>query len=83
MLNSYFDLNFEVIKSAENSSYENGDDIRLVNLGPSASCSSFILTTSSGKHLEDISNDHIVSLMYKLKSSAKDSDDLFIGFDRD
>ena len=41
------------------------------------------LTTSSGKHLEDISHAHIVSLMYKLLNSAKESDDLSIGFDRD
>ena len=40
------------------------------------------MTTSSGKHLEDISHAHIVSLMYKLITSSKDSDDLSIGFDR-
>ena len=39
------------------------------------------LTTSSGKHLEDISHAHIVSLMYKLLTSSKDSNDLSIGFD--
>ena len=38
---------------------------------------------SSGKHLEDISHAHIVSLMYKLITSAEDTDDLSIGFDRD
>ena len=42
-----------------------------------------MLTTSSGRHLEDISNAHIVSLMYKLITSARGSDDLSIGFDRD
>ena len=40
------------------------------------------MTTSSGKHLEDISPAYIVSLMYKLIRSAKDSDDLSNGFDR-
>ena len=34
------------------------------------------------KDLEDISQAHIISLMYKLITSAKDSDDLSIGFDR-
>ena len=36
LLNSYLDLNVEVIKSADNSRYANGNDIRLVNLGPIA-----------------------------------------------
>ena len=41
-----------------------------------------MLTTSSGKHLGDITHAHIVSLKCKLISSAKDSDDLSIGVDR-
>ena len=41
------------------------------------------MTTSSGKHLEDISDAHIVSLIYKLLTSSRGSDDLSIGFDRD
>ena len=36
------------------------------------------MTTSSEKHLEDISHTHIVSLMYRLITSAKYSDDLSI-----
>ena len=44
--------------------------------------SNFKLTTSSGKHLEDISHAHLVSLMYKLITSSKNSDDPSIGFDR-
>ena len=40
------------------------------------------LTTSSGKHLEDINHSHIVSLLYQLITSIKDSNDLSIGFDR-
>ena len=42
-----------------------------------------MLTTSSGKHLENIDHAHIVSLMYKLLTSSKESDDLSICFDRD
>ena len=80
-MNSYFDLSFEVIKKDDNSRYANGNDIRLVNLGPIALFSNFKLTTSSGKHLEDISHAHLVSLMYKLITSSKDSNDLSIGFD--
>ena len=81
-MNSYLDLNFEIIKRADNTRYGNGNDIRLINLGPIALFSNFKLTTSSGKHLEDISHAHLVSLMYKLITSSKDSDDLSIGFDR-
>ena len=81
LLNSYLDLSFEVIKRADNSRYANGNDIRLVNLGPIALFSNLKLTTSCGKHLEDISHAHLVSLMYKLITSSKDSNDLSIGFD--
>ena len=81
LLNSYLDLSFEVVKRVDNSRYANGNDIRLVNLGPVALFNKFKLTTSSGKHLEDISHAHLVSLMYKLITSSKDSNDLSIGFD--
>ena len=81
-MNSYLDINFEIIKRADNSRYGNGNDIRLINLGPIALFRNFKLTTSSGKHLEGISHAHLVSLMYKLITSSKDSDDLSIGFDR-
>ena len=81
LLNSYLDLNFEVIKKNDDSRYANRNDIRLVNLGPVALFSNFKLTTSSGKHLQDISHAHLVSLMYKLITSSEDSNDLSIGFD--
>ena len=83
LLNSYLDLNFDVVHAANNNRYADGDEIRLVNLGPVALFSSYRLTTSSGKHLEDVSHAHIVSLMYKLITTAKGCDDLSIGFDRD
>ena len=82
LLNSYLDLHFEVIKKAAYSRYGNVNDIRLVNLGPIALFSNFTLTTSSGKHLEDISHAHLVSLMSKLITYSKDCDDLSIGFGR-
>ena len=81
-MKNYLDLNFEVIKKTDNSKYGNGNDIGLVNLGPIALFSNLKLTTCSGKQLEDISHAHIVSLMYNLIISSKDSDDLSIGFDR-
>ena len=82
LLNSYLDVNFEVIKKADNSRYANGNDIKLNNLAPIALLSNFKRTTSSGKHLEDLSYAHLVALMYKLIPSSKGSDDLSVGFDR-
>ena len=83
LLNSYLELNFDVLHAATNNRYVDGNDIRLVNLGPIALFTNYRLTTSSGKHLENIDHAHIVSLMYKLFTSTKGSDDLSIGFDRD
>ena len=83
LLNSYLDLNFDVVHAATNNRYADGNDIRLVNLGPVALFSNYKLSTSSGKHLEDVSHAHIVSLMYKLITTAKDMNDFSIGFDRD
>ena len=83
MLNSYLELNFDVIHAVTNNRYVDGNNIRLVNLGPIALFSDYKLTTSSGKHSENIDHAHIISLMYKLLTSSKGSDDLSIGFDRD
>ena len=41
------------------------------------------MTLSGGKHLKDVSHAHIVSLFYKLLTTAKDTDEMFFGFDRD
>ena len=59
------------------------NDIRLYNLGPIALFSNYNLTTASGKPLIHISLAHIISLMYKLITSARVTDDLSIGFHRD
>ena len=83
MLNSYLELNFDVLHTATKNRYADGNDIRLVNLGSIALFSNYKLKTSSGKHLENIDHAHIVSLMYKLLTSSKGSDDLSICFDRD
>ena len=83
LLNSYLELNFDVLRADNSNRYLDGNDITLVNLGPISLFSNYKLTTSSGKHLENIDHAHIVSLMYKLLTSSKGSDDLSIGFDRD
>ena len=57
--------------------------MRSADLGTVALFSICLLPTSSGKHLEDISHAHIVSLKYKPINGSKGSDNLSIGFDRD
>ena len=81
LLNSYIELNFDVLRADNSNRYVDVNEIRLVNLGPIALFSNYKLTTSSGKHLEEVSHAHIVSLMYKLLTSCKDSEDLSVGFD--
>ena len=83
LLKSYLELNFDVLRADNSNRYLDGNDIRLVNIGPIGLFSKYKLTTSSGKHLENIDHAHIVSLMYKLLTSSKGSDDLSIFFDRD
>ena len=46
LLNSYLDLNFDVMHAATNNRYANGNDIRLVILGPIGLFSNYKLTTS-------------------------------------
>ena len=54
LLNSYLGLNFDVLHAATNNRYVDGNDIRLVNLGPIALFSNYKLTTSSGKHIKKL-----------------------------
>ena len=71
------------MKKTDNFRYANGNDIRSVALGTIAFFSLLKWKNSCGKHLEDNSHGHIVSLMYTLILSAEDTDDLSNGFDRD
>ena len=83
LLNSYLDLKFDVVHAAINNRYVDKNDIRSNNLEPIALFSNYNLTASSRKHLQDVNHAHIVSLMYKLKISARVSDDSSTGFSRD
>ena len=82
LLGSLPRINFDVLNAATNNRYVNGNHLRLVNWGPIALFSSYKLASSSGKHIEQFSHAHIVCLMYKLITSARNSDDLSTGFDR-
>ena len=82
MLISCLVVNFDVLHAATGNRYADNNDIRFFNLGPITLFSSYKLTTSSRKHLKDITQAHLFSLMFKLITSAEDSDDLFFGFDR-
>ena len=83
LFNRYHNLNFEVLHAATGNSYTNANDRGLVNLDPVACFISYKLTTSRGKHLEDIKQALIIFLMLKLIINAKDTDDLSIGFEGD
>ena len=83
LLNIYLEFSFDVLHAAIDNRYTNDNDIRLVNLGSIALFSNNKLTTSRGKHLEEIRLAHNVSFNYMLLTSSKDSDNLSIGFDRD
>ena len=80
--NSHIDVNFDVSHAATNNRYADDDSIRLINLGPIGLFSIYKISSISGKHLEEIRQAHIVRLIYKLITGARDSDDLSIGFDR-
>ena len=83
MLDSYLQLNFEVIKKTDNSRFANRNDLRLTNLGPIALFRNFKMKKSSDKHLEDISHADVASSRFKKITSAKGYNNLSIGFYRD
>ena len=81
MILSYLNLNYEVIKKANNSRHGDGNDIKLVKLGPIVLFSNYKLKMSPGRSSQDISHEHIVPLLFKLLISAKYTDDLSIAVD--
>ena len=64
LLNVNLDLNFDVLHAATGNRFANIIDRRLVNLSPIGLLSNYMLTTSSGKRLKEISHAHIVSMIY-------------------
>ena len=83
LLNSYLDLYFDVLRAATGNRYADNNDIRLINPESIALFSIYKLTKKSKKYLEDNSFGHIVSVMYKLITSARGDDEFSIGLDRD
>ena len=82
LLNSYLELNFDVLHAAASNRYADNNDIRLVNMGLIALFSEYNLTTSSGKHLESIEHGQFACLVYKLLTTARGCHDMSVGFDR-
>ena len=83
LLNRFIILNFDLVQAGTNKRYVDGNDTRLVSLDSIALFRNHKLTASSGKRLEDIIHPHIVSLMYKILTTFRSSDDLSISFYRD
>ena len=83
MKHNYLELDFNVThKTGAHARHADGGHIRLVNLGPTALFDKYRLTSSNGKEIEEFEKAHVICLMYKLKSSRSDSDDLSKGFHR-
>ena len=82
VLDSRFDLNFDVLHAATGNRHVDSNVIRLINFGPTAVISKYDLTSSSGKHFETIDHAHVACLIYTLLTSARGSAVLSIGFDR-
>ena len=59
---SFISVEFEVPKN-DDTRFNDGNEISLVNFGPVALFSEAKLTTSSGKQLEKVDNLHPISLM--------------------
>ena len=79
---SYIEIGFEVTHKAGNlDEYVNVDDIKVVSLAPVALSSEYYLTTLSETSLERIDYDFFIFLLFKPKTSSKNSIDLPIGFD--
>ena len=82
LLNSYLELNFDVLHAANINRYADNKDIKLVNLGPISLLSKYKVATSSVEYLKNIEHGHIACLMYKFFTTARRCDELCIGFDR-
>ena len=70
-VNNYIEIIFDVLQATSGNRYADGNDMRLVNLGPIALYSNYKLTTSLGKFFKEITHPHIFSLMYKLLTTSK------------
>ena len=80
VLGSYLESNFEVLHASTSNRFVDGDDIRLVNLGPTALFSFYKLTSGLGEHIKEIWHAHVACLTYKFLSIATRCDDLSISF---
>ena len=63
LVKSYFELNFDVLHSANNSRYADNNGTRLVILSPIALFSYYKLSPCSDEHIEEVNHVDIVSFM--------------------
>ena len=80
LLKSFLDLNFEGNHATTNKRYADSNYKNLVYTGSMALFRNYEFKTGSGKHLKDFSHGQIVSLMYKLLTSAIGAIGLSSGF---
>ena len=79
---SYIEIGFKgTHKAGNHDEYVNVDDKNLVSLAPIPLSSEYYLTTLSENRLESFDYDFFIFLLFKLKTSSKDSIDLPIGLD--
>ena len=81
MKESYLEQNFCVTpRAAGQARYADGDQEGLEKLGPFPLFIKYILTSSSGKEIEEIDKAPRICFLYKPIPSSKDKNDLSIGF---
>ena len=66
--------------NAPNTDYEDADYERVFAVAPIVLFREYCLTTSCGKYSQSFAYVHGVCLMYNIKTSSKDINDLLIGF---
>ena len=77
---SFISVEFEVLKN-DDTRFNDGDEISLVNFGHVAFLSEAKLTTYSEKHLKKVDNLHPICLMNKLLTSSQQISQLMYGLE--
>ena len=73
LINSFIELNYEVVRANDNNRYAERRDIKVVNVGLVAFFSNYELAISSRKPLEEITHAFLARLLYKSIAAMKDA----------